>query len=291
MSDGKGSDGKDDTAPPAGPSELTRRVLTAGVLVPMVVGGVLFADPLYFALFMGAFVVLGAVEWGRLAGFALATRAAYAAGTAALLALCYYGGGAVALLLSALAVPFWWRAATWVWGYERTGAGPQLTAPARGLCGWLLLVPTWCGIVAIRGGEHGPATLLFLLVLVWAADIAAYFAGRRFGRHKLSPRVSPGKSWEGAAGAMLVAALLVPVWILFRGEPWGHAPPVLLMFWATVAVSILGDLAESLFKRQAGVKDSGTLLPGHGGVLDRVDSLTAAVPFFLLLLRGIEYHL
>src|SRR5690606_17335644 len=131
----------------------------------------------------------------------------------------------------------------------------------------------------VRLHEHGPAVMLFLLLLVVAADVGAYFAGRRFGRNKLAPRVSPGKTWEGVIGGLLGAAL-----IALAGGAWFGVPLVPFVALCVVAVlaSIVGDLTESLFKRHAGVKDSGTLLPGHGGVLDRVDSVTAAAPVFLI---------
>ena len=121
--------------------------------------------------------------------------------------------------------------------------------------------------------------VLYLLLLVWAADIGAYFAGKRFGRLKLAPRVSPNKTWEGllggVGGALVVAAAGA---FVFRLPP----VPFIALGLALVMASIVGDLTESLFKRQAGLKDSGTLLPGHGGVLDRIDSLTSSVPFFVL---------
>jgi phosphatidate cytidylyltransferase len=129
--------------------------------------------------------------------------------------------------------------------------------------------------------EYGPGYVILLFLLIWGADTGAYFAGRAFGKHKLAARVSPGKTWEGVFGGMLLAltvALGATQWL----EPAGQLVPFLVLVAVTVAISVLGDLAESLFKRIADVKDSGGLLPGHGGVLDRIDSLTAAAPVFTL---------
>jgi len=149
------------------------------------------------------------------------------------------------------------------------------------IVGWLLLVPSWYGALLLH---HNPRMLLALLAVVWVADSAAYFAGRRFGRHKLAPAISPGKTWEGVGGAfagvLLYGLLLQRVVLPEEAVLQGGAFYVLLT--AMTVLGIVGDLFESWMKRQAGVKDSGTLLPGHGGVLDRIDALTAAIPFAAL---------
>jgi phosphatidate cytidylyltransferase len=137
---------------------------------------------------------------------------------------------------------------------------------------------SWCLALA-RLHAHGPQLLLFLFLLVVAADVGAYFAGRRFGRNKLAPRVSPGKTWEGVLGGFVAAALLAAFGVWWFAV---DAPRFLGLCMIVVVASIIGDLTESLFKRHAGLKDSGTLLPGHGGLLDRVDSVTAAAPVFLV---------
>ena len=147
--------------------------------------------------------------------------------------------------------------------------------------GVLLLFSTWLAIVQLR--SLGPLTLLAFFALAWVADIAAYFAGRRFGRHKLAPSISPGKTREGAIGAVLG---VVMYGVLLRpGSPFETIPLwqwVLLLVGLT-AISIIGDLYESLLKRQAGIKDSSQILPGHGGVLDRIDSLTSTMPVIAFL--------
>jgi phosphatidate cytidylyltransferase len=152
------------------------------------------------------------------------------------------------------------------------------------LTGLVVLVPTWQALVELR--KIGPLLLLLLMSVVWISDSAAYFAGRRFGRHKLAPSISPGKTWEGVLGAVLAVSLYAALW----GSAWQAQFPhalrsmrfgtfgMVLFLWLLTAIGIYGDLFESALKRQAGVKDSGALLPGHGGVLDRIDALTAVLP-------------
>jgi phosphatidate cytidylyltransferase len=143
-----------------------------------------------------------------------------------------------------------------------------------------VLVGAWVGLCAIRGAEQGGHWLLWLFCLVWGADIGAYFAGRRFGRRKLAPAVSPGKTWEGVLGGALLSLALT--WsALVLTDQWSPVwVPVVL---SLIALSVFGDLFESVLKRQRGVKDSGALLPGHGGLLDRVDALLPVLPVFALL--------
>jgi phosphatidate cytidylyltransferase len=144
----------------------------------------------------------------------------------------------------------------------------------RALVGVLVILPTWAAIVSLR--EQSPWLLLGVMALVWIADIAAYYAGRRFGRHKLAPEISPGKSWEGVMGAGV--ALLLYASAISAAIHGLRIPGALILAAALLYFSILGDLFESWMKRLAGVKDSGSLLPGHGGVLDRIDALCAALP-------------
>jgi phosphatidate cytidylyltransferase len=189
------------------------------------------------------------------------------------------------VLIAALA---WWLAAL-VW-IARFG-DPKIAWPGwlRALVGIVVLVPTWWALVALHElSPSGRYYLLFLLALVWAADSAAYFAGRLWGTNKLAPSISPGKTWEGVWGALIAGLLLGILGVIVFGVQGSRWVAFVVLCTATVAFSILGDLAESAFKRQSGLKDSGYLLPGHGGILDRVDSLTAAAPVFMLGLWSLE---
>jgi phosphatidate cytidylyltransferase len=170
----------------------------------------------------------------------------------------------------------WWGIAFCWLAFAPLRVNPALAA----IAGVLALVPAWLALVQLsQVPARAPSYLLFVLVLVFAADIGAYFAGRNFGRLKLAPRVSPGKTWEGVLGGLISAALVAVV-----GAHWFALPLArfLPLCTAVAAVSIVGDLTESMFKRYAGLKDSSNLLPGHGGILDRIDSLTAATPVFAL---------
>ena len=151
------------------------------------------------------------------------------------------------------------------------------------------MVSTWLALVVLHSRpDQGPHWVLFLLVLVWVADSGAFFAGRQFGRTKLAPKVSPGKTWEGVFGALIACALFAFGYARFLELQGLALTGFILISLVTVLFSVAGDLLESLLKRQHGVKDSGTLIPGHGGILDRIDSLFAAAPIFLFGLRWIE---
>ncbi|MNH04774.1 Phosphatidate cytidylyltransferase [compost metagenome] len=163
------------------------------------------------------------------------------------------------------------------------------SAACRLLIGLLVLLPAWQGLVLLKHWPLGNWLILSVMVLVWAADIGAYFSGRAFGKRKLAPQVSPGKSWEGVYGGLAVS-LLITLGVGISRD-WGFGQILLGLLGAALLVmsSVVGDLTESMFKRRSGIKDSSNLLPGHGGVLDRIDSLTAAIPIFAVLLWAAEW--
>ncbi|GGJ81912.1 phosphatidate cytidylyltransferase [Pseudomonas matsuisoli] len=262
---------------------LKQRVLTALVLLPVALAGFFWLEGGAFALFIAFVVVLGAWEWARLAGInASEGRIAYAAMVAlALLVLYLFPAlGQIVLVAGVL----WWGSATLlVLSYPDTARYWE-GRTVRKIIGFLVLLPAWQGLVMLKHWPEANSLIVGVMVLVWAADIGAYFAGRRYGKRKLAPQVSPGKSWEGFYGGMLVSlfiTLLVAIW-----RDWSFSVTLLALLGAAlvVAISVVGDLTESMFKRQAGMKDSSNLLPGHGGVMDRIDSLTAAVPVYTMLL-------
>jgi phosphatidate cytidylyltransferase len=262
---------------------LKQRVITALVLLPIALAGFFWLHGAAFALFIGAVITLGAWEWARLAGFAgAAARLAYAVALALLLlALYHLPMLAPAVLLLAV---LWWFAATWlVIGYP---ASSRYWGQGVGklVIGLLILLPAWQGLVLLKQWPLANGLILAVMVLVWAADIGAYFSGKTFGKRKLAPRVSPGKSWEGLIGGMLTSLFITLVVGLYRDWSGGELVMGVLGAAVVVAFSVVGDLTESMFKRQSGIKDSSNLLPGHGGILDRIDSLTAAVPVFAVLL-------
>ena len=254
---------------------LRTRVITALVLFAALLAA-LFAVPRNAGIgFFAVLLLLGAWEWAAFAGLSSAAgRLAYAGFTAAICYACWQAPAVVPWpAVAGVAAAFWVLAFALVVAWHR-----PIAAPVAGLIGLVVLVPTFLSIAAVLS-QAGPAYLLFMLFLVWAADVGAYFAGRRFGRRLLAPRVSPKKTWEGLGGGLLFALLIAMIGVIGFAQP---ALPLLLVAAATVLASVVGDLTESLFKRNAGLKDSGSLLPGHGGVLDRIDSVTAAAPVYAL---------
>lgn len=251
---------------------IVQRVTTAAIaLLALLL--VLFYLPQQLALAVIVVVMLaGAWEWSAfLPATGQAVRAAYVMLIGVLLAaVTVLDFDANLLFVVALA---WWLAAL-IWTFFFPTPIP---APVRWLSGALVLVPLYLGLIALY--QVAPGLLFFALLIVWVADTGAFFAGRAFGRVKLAPQISPGKTWEGVIGGLVAVVLLT----LLR-TTWAETDlAVFIPFCLAVAsLSIVGDLTVSMFKRTVGIKDSGSLFPGHGGVLDRIDSIAAAVPLFAL---------
>ncbi len=263
---------------------LKQRVLTALVLAPVGVGVLLLGSPAVIAAVLGLVLAGGMREWVRLAGFGRPAQWIGAIAGLALMAMVWFTRTPERLLAWAIVgVAFWILSLAWLarpaTGRERT-PGIALLKLAAGV---LVMVPAMAAALSLReSAPHGSWWLLLAVALMWFGDSGAYFTGVRFGRRKLAPSISPGKSWEGVYGAIVAVAIagVAAGWLLgLRGEMLAL---MVLLVIVTLAFSIVGDLFESLMKRHAGMKDSGTLMPGHGGVLDRFDSLFAALPVFAL---------
>jgi len=258
---------------------LRARIITALVLLPLVLAAIYLLPLAGYALAFLIVVAVAAYEWTALAGLeGRGARLAFVLVLALLCAAVWWLPGLQQPVLLAGA-GYWFFAALVVLAYP--GSGAWLSRPLLLGSGWIVLLAAWTALLVIRDREGGSHWLLWLFLLVWGADIGAYFAGRRFGRRKLAPQVSPGKTWEGVLGGVILALFATGALLAIAGR-WspGWLPVIALL----VAVSVFGDLFESVLKRHRGVKDSGTLLPGHGGALDRVDSLLAVLPFFGLVL-------
>lgn len=262
------------------------RVITAVVLAALFLLALFALPDLGWAALVTVLVLQGVVEWSRLAKFSGRRASIFwgltlvmmsgliwfdAVHTPEQLVFVHIAVYAVSVLLWLVIVPAWLMAG---WKLEQ----PLLMA----LVGWAVLIPTGLAMLDLRQ-EHRWG-LLGMMCLVWVADVAAYFTGRKFGKNKLAPSISPGKTWEGVAGAVLGVSVCV-------GLAWAFSPyathitllPTLLVAsWCWVGLAVIGDLFESAIKRQAGVKDSGALLPGHGGLLDRIDALTSTLPLAAL---------
>ena len=260
---------------------LKTRILTAIVLATLVVAGLFYLPPILIGMILGTFLIVGAWECSRLLGWTqLAARAAYVF-SIALAAVAVWqwnvSGGLFAPLLIT-GVAWWSMAACFVVAAQCQRLGRGIALASNPLVGGIVLLPAWSAIVWLV--HNDPAMLLVLFLLIWTADAAAYFVGKRWGRRRLALHVSPGKTWEGVAGGLGfggVVALAASQWMVFS-TPAQIGFIVTGLF--TIAASVVGDLFVSMLKRHAGMKDSGRILPGHGGVMDRIDGLVAAAPVF-----------
>ncbi|WP_298440490.1 phosphatidate cytidylyltransferase [uncultured Ferrimonas sp.] len=276
---------------------LKQRVLTALMLLPLAVAAIFMLPLQQFAIVIAIVMALAGREWGAfvLPGVAPA-KLVFGAAIAAILAALMFFVPLESLWLDGqlnsvyqgitIAGALWWLVALGlVLTFPRSSTLWQPNAMLKSLFGQLTILPCFTAMVALKGwvGDFDGAWLvLAVLLLVWGADTGAYFVGKAIGKNKLIPRVSPGKTREGLAGGMLVCALLSLV--AWQMVPNINAVEAIVLGMVTGLASALGDLSESMFKRAAKIKDSGRLLPGHGGVLDRIDSVTAAMPVFVTLL-------
>jgi phosphatidate cytidylyltransferase len=264
---------------------LKLRVLTAAVLLLLVLAAIFLLPAVWWQLLLIVPLIVAGHEWSRLAGFSRASEAAF---------LCaLIAGGMVVWLVArpgparagyavvashavhACSVAFWLvMVPCWLWLKLKVRNQPALAA-----AGLVVLLPAWLALAQL---QSNPYLLLCLLAVVWIADTAAYFAGRALGRHKLAPAISPGKTWEGVAGAFAAVTVYAAA-LHFARLPADEIYLVIGAFFCMTAFSIVGDLFESWMKRGAGVKDSGAILPGHGGMLDRIDGMVAAMPLAALI--------
>lgn len=261
---------------------LKQRLITGLIAAALALLGVFYLPPWGFALFAGAVLLAaGGREVARLAGFDARVMAV----NMVLMPLA----GAVAWLwlwregfpwLIAAGAAAWIVPLLWLSNFDLGRSDTRLARAVKLACGWIVLFPAWAAIVWLQA--ESPWLVLLLALIVHGADIGAYFAGTTFGGPKLAPRISPGKTWAGVGGGLLAGALFAAIAVRFMPDMTFTPPIATLLALPLVLVSIGGDLFASLLKRHIGLKDTGRLLPGHGGVLDRFDSLCAALPFFAL---------
>ncbi|MCS5585898.1 MAG: phosphatidate cytidylyltransferase [Gammaproteobacteria bacterium] len=264
-------------------SGIAQRIITALVLAPAFIWAVFALNTPYFSYLLLAFVVIGAWEFSRLIKITQPINRA-------LLTLFIVGCTLVAnnhaqnldnlYILLYVSVAWWGLNLFWVVNYPNHTQTWFGSGIVRSMSGVLLLAPMWVALVSLH--SKGDEYFLLLMLLIWGADSGAYFVGKKFGKRKLAPKVSPGKSVEGALGGIGFALVVMLIFLQIQNIASEQYFGYLLLTIVVASVSVLGDLFESLFKRESGMKDSGQILPGHGGVLDRIDSLTAAAPFFLL---------
>ncbi|NQY36305.1 MAG: phosphatidate cytidylyltransferase [Alteromonadaceae bacterium] len=280
---------------------LKQRILTALVLAPAAIAAIFYLPIAYFSALLLFIMAVGAWEWGPLMGFAnRLRRSAFVLTNIIIIGLLWYFFPLEQLWLKQhqlqqpilymlwLAALWWTVSAVMTCLYPRYSKFWSSHRSIRGIFGWLTLVPAWLAFMVIRSSDyqtdsyHGAQLLMSLFLMVWSADIGAYFVGKAIGKKKLMPNVSPGKTFEGFLGGVVFACILVCIAGFILKWNISEFTLVLVVTVVITTVSVLGDLNESMFKRQAGVKDSGSILPGHGGILDRIDSLTATAPIFAL---------
>jgi phosphatidate cytidylyltransferase len=266
-----------------------QRLITALVLAPLMLACIYWLPEAGFAAFIGAIVVIGAWEWANLAGFQrLSTRLGVSLSMAFVLMVLWWlqnSTGITWLQLTLWSLLWWLFALVMVFRYPASQAWIK-GRWVRLMMALPVLLPLWLGLNVLKGQPNANLVLTWLMLLVWGADIGAYFAGRAFGNRKLAPSVSPGKTWAGVYGGMATSVLVSALMALYFLPALSLLQWILLLMISAlvVAISVLGDLFESLLKRFRGIKDSSGLLPGHGGILDRIDSLCAATPMFCVLL-------
>ena len=262
---------------------MKQRVITALLITPLAIAMILLLPSVLFACVIAALCLLATWEWTRMSGMrSRPLRAGLLAGCACALVLLWYNADTTAGWIAIGAGCIWWFVAlAWLRHFSWAAAPTREHIAIKLIAGALVILPAWTAMMQLHRSQDSPHTwALYALVLVWAADTFAYLAGRRWGKAKLAPNISPGKTIAGVKGALLGSAVAAVAggWMLHvRGlSLFG----LFVLALVVVAFSIVGDLFESLIKRHANVKDSGALFPGHGGVCDRLDGIFAALPFF-----------
>ena len=267
------------------------RVLTAVILAPLAIAAMLFMPTPWLAALAAVMFLAGTWEWFALAEIddTLARTFLLVANLALMVALVWgsqsASGGTLVLfrIATVVGVVWWLLAALWLTRYDFASDHDTHARAFKLAAGTLALIPAWCALALIHAERpNGHYWLLVAIAIVWAADTGAYFAGRAIGKHKLSPRISPNKTVEGLIGGLIagIAVGVIGGWL--AGASMQQLPLVALVSFIAVLFSVIGDLFESLLKRHVGAKDSGRLIPGHGGILDRIDGVIAALPVFAL---------
>lgn len=258
-------------------NQFKARILTASILAPIIILGVLLLPRFEFVIMSALIFLYAGWEWSGLINLPPSQRPIY---VIILLVLFCIVQALFSEFILVLALVWWLFAGYLILRYPKFVETWTNSKNLQAGMGLLVIIPCWIAMNIIR--EHSPGYLLLVLFLVWSADTGAFFAGKRLGKQKLAPNVSPGKTIEGLIGGVILTIIIAIIGALLLKMPLAKWPLLLVLAIIVALISVIGDLFESMIKRQAGVKDSGTLLPGHGGLLDRIDGMTAALPIFAL---------
>jgi phosphatidate cytidylyltransferase len=264
---------------------LKDRIITAAILIPIVVTFIFYMSTFWFAALFAVFVAIGAWEWAGLCKVSKNIKFSYVIFILLLLVGIYWADSShLYISITICGVVYWLYAFALVVFYQRQRNLLPRSKFLLLLMGLLLLIPMWSSLTLLKSSDDGAILIMLLMLLIWGADSAAYFAGKKWGKRKLATRVSPGKTWEGTFAGVVSSVIIAFCYVIVSNKNLDNSLLFISMAVITVIGSVFGDLLESLVKREAGQKDSGNILPGHGGVMDRIDSLTAAAPIFVISL-------
>jgi phosphatidate cytidylyltransferase len=263
------------------------RITAALVMAPIAIAGILLLPTPYLAVAVAAILLMALWEWSALAGLTdKIPRALYLLGNALMMMALAWGSGRglfALKLISLIGAAWWCLLLLWLWQYEFAKADTAVNRSLKLMAGSLLVIPAWCALSWLHGStSNGPYWALFAVAIASIADSGAYFAGVKFGKHKLAPKISPGKTWEGVVGGVLAIIIMTVAVTPLFGVQWNQLSALLSLTLIATFFSIVGDLFESLMKRHSGFKDSSDLIPGHGGLMDRIDSMLAVLPIFVI---------
>ncbi len=262
---------------------LKQRIITAAILIPIVIAVIFLLETVWFSAMFAMFVAIGAWEWAGLCKLSDKYRYLYSIFTLLILSALYMADESRlynSIILGG--VIFWLVAVVLIISYQQQRNLLSKSPLVLLIVGLLLLVPMWASLTILKSiPENGATLIMFLMLLIWGADTAAYFSGKKWGKRRLASQVSPGKTWEGSLGGIVAGIVIGVAYAIVSNKILDNGIALVGLAIMTVAISIIGDLMESMVKREAGIKDSGSILPGHGGVMDRIDSLTAAGPVFV----------
>jgi phosphatidate cytidylyltransferase len=262
---------------------LKNRIITAVILIPIVVACIFFVDAFWFSTLFAVFVAIGSWEWARLCKLSKKLSYFYSVSIVLVLAgLFWFDNYFLYNSILLCAVIFWVIAIIIIIFYQNQHNLLPKSSSLLASAGLLLFIPMWTSLTLLKSyPDNGAQLIMVLMLLIWGADTAAYFAGKKWGKRRLASLVSPGKTWEGSIAGILAGIVIAVCYVIVSNKNLSNGLGFISLSFLTVIVSIFGDLMESLVKREADQKDSGSILPGHGGVMDRIDSLTSAGPIFV----------